>query len=346
MTAAGVKVDLPYVQAYRDRHGRERYYFRRKGFPRVALPDPQSDEFRAAYDTANVKEPRVKPSAIYGEKTFGALCVEFLNSSEFDGLAPSTQREVRYRVDRLMRKHADKRVETLARKHILRWRDEMKKTPGEANTQLRVIKWLMRFAVDREYRKDNPTIGIKLLKAGSFRAWDAPEMEAFEERWPLGTLERTGYALALYTGQRRADLVKLKWKHIAGKAVRLTQQKTGTALEIPLHPKLQEALAAVNPRHETAILTGEKNTALNAIYFGAIMASAIAAAGLPDDCVLHGLRKSAARALIDAGCTPHQAAAVTGHKTIRMLEEYARGANQKKLAGAAIAKWGRKRRTK
>jgi integrase len=55
--------------------------------------------------------------------------------------------------------------------------------------------------------------------------------------------------------------------------------------------------------------------------------------------VLHGLRKSAASALIDAGCTPHQAAAITGHQTMRMLEEYAKRRDQVKLGKAAMLKW-------
>jgi hypothetical protein len=43
-----------------------------------------------------------------------------------------------------------------------------------------------------------------------------------------------------------------------------------------------------------AILTGTKSAVLNPFYFGYLMAEAISGAGLPDDCVLQGLRKSAA----------------------------------------------------
>lgn len=40
-----------FVQSYFDRHGKPRYYFRRKG-PRIPLPDPASPDFKAAYDRA------------------------------------------------------------------------------------------------------------------------------------------------------------------------------------------------------------------------------------------------------------------------------------------------------
>lgn len=44
---------LPYVNAYADRHGKMRHYFRRKGFPRRALPGQLgSREWREAYDAA------------------------------------------------------------------------------------------------------------------------------------------------------------------------------------------------------------------------------------------------------------------------------------------------------
>jgi hypothetical protein len=41
---------LDYVQVFVDRHGRVRHYFRRHGYPRVALPgQPGSSEFMEAY---------------------------------------------------------------------------------------------------------------------------------------------------------------------------------------------------------------------------------------------------------------------------------------------------------
>ena len=46
MSSAMVKVNKPYVQAFRDRHDRERLYFRRAGQKPVALRGPLgSDEF-------------------------------------------------------------------------------------------------------------------------------------------------------------------------------------------------------------------------------------------------------------------------------------------------------------
>jgi len=59
---------------------------------------------------------------------------------------------------------------------------------------------------------------------------------------------------------------------------------------------------------------------------------------LPEDCVLHGLRKTAARTLAEAGCSVHEIMSITGHKSITEVERYTREASQKKLATAAILK--------
>ena len=52
-------------------------------------------------------------------------------------------------------------------------------------------------------------------------------------------------------------------------------------------------------------------------------------AGLPKDCVFHGLRATGCTILADAGCSDHQIAAWSGHKTLKQVESYTRAASQK-----------------
>lgn len=52
--------------------------------------------------------------------------------------------------------------------------------------------------------------------------------------------------------------------------------------------------------------------------------------------VFHGLRHTAATWLAEGGATPHQIAAITGHRTLAMITRYTRGADQRKHAGEAI----------
>ncbi len=60
----------------------------------------------------------------------------------------------------------------------------------------------------------------------------------------------------------------------------------------------------------------------------------------------HGLRYTAATKLAEAGCSLKEIAAITGHRSLAMLEKYSRGADQKKLAGAAMLRLENASRTK
>jgi hypothetical protein len=67
-------------------------------------------------------------------------------------------------------------------------------------------------------------------------------------------------------------------------------------------------------------------------------ANAIDEAGLPDDIVMHGLWKTAARMLANGLRSTHEIASITGHKSHKEIERYTREANQRMRASAAILK--------
>lgn len=64
----------------------------------------------------------------------------------------------------------------------------------------------------------NPMARIELDRPQiqGFRVADAEDIAAFQERWPIGKLERLVFDLALYTGAARGDLAKLGRKNIKG----------------------------------------------------------------------------------------------------------------------------------
>jgi integrase len=108
---------------------------------------------------------------------------------------------------------------------------------------------------------------------------------------------------------------------------------TGEELWIPEHRELiaelgRGVIGLVN------LLTTTHGKGFDSVYFGAWFADAIDEAKLPEDCVLHGLRKTAARKLADAGCTPDEIKAVTGHSTSRMVEHYTKTIDRKRRLSA------------
>jgi len=69
--------------------------------------------------------------------------------------------------------------------------------------------------------------------------------------------------------------------------------------------------------------------------FGALSNILDDVAGLPR-CSAHGLRKASSVRMAEAGMTPHQIQAVTGHKTLSEVTKYTEDANRKKLADVGV----------
>src|SRR6516162_3107368 len=102
-----------FVHGFIDRHGRPRFYFRRPGFRRVALPGlPWSPEFMSAYEEALAGQPAPVGAARTIPGSMRALAVNYYNGAAFRALGARTQYERRSIIDRFCREHGDKRVAT------------------------------------------------------------------------------------------------------------------------------------------------------------------------------------------------------------------------------------------
>jgi integrase len=132
----------------------------------------------------------------------------------------------------------------------------------------------------------------------------------------------------------------MTWADYDGETIRVTQQKTGAKLEIPVHPDLKAILDATPQKH-VAILTTEYGRAFTVAGYGAWINGAIRSAALPLECKAHGLRKAAARRLAEAGCSASEIGAITGHRTLAEIERYTRAADQKRLSKSAMEKQAR-----
>lgn len=334
--------ELPYLKAERDRQGRIGYWYFRRNGRRWRLPgERHSEEWLAEYARRKAQtDAEAKPAcelAAYPPKSIGALALDYYASPEFRARKPSTQRMYRRCIDAVVKDAGHVQAAMIERRHVKAMRDERADTPGMANMVVNVVRLLMTYAVDNGYRKDNPALRIKPFKLGEHRAWEAGELEAFERHWPPGSMQRRAYALARYTGQRCGDLAAMTRAHRQDGAIRVKQQKTGTELWVREHRELTAELARGEQGH-MSLLVKVDGGGFDADSLRHWMAAAIDAAGLPGDCVLHGLRKVAARDLAEAGCSAHEIMSVTGHASLKEVERYTRAASRKRLAGAAILK--------
>jgi integrase len=209
--------------------------------------------------------------------------------------------------------------------------------PGAALGILKLLRILIRHAIDIGWLAHDPSLGIKRPKTQEIRSWTNAEIEAFKGRWTIGSKQRLAFELLLCTGQRRSDVHRMTWADVVAGMIRVVQQKTGRKLAIPIHRELAAVLAKADRDHMT-IITTQHGKHFTVDGFSQWMRDAITRAGLPLDCQPHGLRKAAGRRLAEAGCTAHEIMAVLGHKTLTEAERCTRDADQARLATAAFAK--------
>ena len=337
---------LRYIHRFRDRHGRVRHYFRRSGHPLVPLPGlPGSPEFMAAYQAALAGAPLPIGAAREAPGSMSALIASWYRSAEFRQLSPTSQNTYRRIVERFRAEHGDKPVARLEPRHVRALIAAKADTPAQANRLLSILRLLMRHAVEHDWRPDDPTRDVRRVRyrKREYPTWTEEDIAAFEARWPIGTRARLALALLLYTGQRRSDVIRMGPQHLRNGRIEVRQLKTDARLAIPVHPALAEVLAASRSGHMAFLVTalGKPFASGNAFYNW--FADCARAAGIAKGLSPHGLRKAAARRLAEAGCTPHEIAAVTGHQTLKEVERYTKAADQARLATAAIARIGRTR---
>jgi integrase len=336
----GPRLRLPrYVHGFVDRHGKPRFYFRRAGFgSRPLRGSLYSSQFMDDYEAAlagqslPIGADRARPG------TMAALALSYFASPQFRGMRSSSQKIYRGIIERFCREHGDKRAVLLGREHIVRLMAGYADRPNIANALRRVLRAMMRHAMDINLRRDDPTRDVRAIrvKSAGHHSWTDAEIAQFEQHHPVGSRARLALALLVYTGQRRGDVIRMGPQHDRDGALQVKQEKTGAELIIPIHPELAAVIAATPSGHLT-FLTTRFGRPFEGSGFSHWFRDACDQAGLPH-CSPHGLRKAAARRLAEAGCTAHEIGAITGHASLAELVRYTRAADQRRLAEAAMAK--------
>src|ERR1044072_5906165 len=332
----------PFVELWRDRHGKVRVYFRKDRGPRIPLPDAiGTGAFNIAYQKAlagefvNVRDrvERASPG------TIAALTASYLRSANYINLRETTKTGYATRIEVLRVKHGHRTVAGLSRERINTGiLQPYADRPGAALSILKMLRILIRHAIDIGWLKYDPSLGIKRPKIQRIRSWTEDEIDQFRRTWPLGTKQRLAFELFLNFGQRRSDVVRMAWSHFTeANKIAVVQQKTGRRLLIPIHQDLARVLAAAKREH-VAILTTAYGKPFTVDGFSTWRRDAISEAGLPLACQPHGLRKATGRRLAEAGATAKMIMSVLGHTTLAEAERYTEEADQIGLAEDAVVR--------
>jgi integrase len=149
--------------------------------------------------------------------------------------------------------------------------------------------------------------------------------------------------LAVNTGQRQGDLLRLPWSAYDGIDIKVRQRKTGAYVPVPVSDALKEALDAA-PRKSPIMLVNSDHKPWSESGFQGAWGKATMRAGIRG-LTFHDLRGTAVVTLARAGCNEVEIYSITGHKpgdvqAILTTHYLPRDAE---VAGNAIAKLNRYR---
>ena len=240
------------------------------------------------------------------------------DSPKFTDLAPRTRRDYTGHVGLIEAKFGDFPLagfsDTRTRGEFLGWRDTFaKKSRRQADSVFSTFAAILGWAFDRGVVTANPSERSgKLYRSGRAESvWAADDEAAFLKVAPDRL--RLAFLLAIWTGQRQGDLLRLTWSAYDGTHIRLRQSKTGRRVVIPVAGPLKAVLdAAAARRKAVTILATITDTCWTSDGFSASWRKAVAKAKVAG-LTFHDLRGTAITRLAVAGCSEAEIATITGH---------------------------------
>lgn len=346
------KRKLPkYVSAFVDRHGKERFIFRRTGWkPTYAKHHPGTEEFnqeRNDWLAGGAVQPGERRAAL---GTIDDLASRFYKTNAFLNAGSAKQASNRGIIERFRAEFGDDLVSNFTFAHIeavLQARSVKRKEgkrmvggPMAARSLHKQLKRMFRLAVKLKWIETNPADlaeTVKAPKTGGFHTWTEEEIVQYRRRHPLGTKGRLAQEIILWTWQRRGDASRFGPPHVKGARMKYTQGKSGKTLWLPMAPELLAAIAAMPSVGITTYLVTEFGKPFTPAGFGNWFRDRCDEAGLPQ-CSAHGLRKAGARRAADNGATNQMLKAVGGWSGDTEVAIYTADADQERLANATLSR--------
>lgn len=287
------------------------YFYAWKGGPR--LPGKPGDpEFIAAYNAA-VAQKTATPSGL-----LQSVLNAYQASPNFNDLAPRTKKDYCQRLRVIEADFGDFPIAALSdrrtRAEFLAWRDKLAvKSRRQADYALAVLALILAWAFDRGLVPANPCErpGKVYRSQRAESIWTDADESAFLKVAPARL--RLPFFLAIWTGQRQGDLLRLTWNAYDGSHIRLKQSKGGRRVVIPVASPLKAALdAAAKAKKAVTILTTTKGTPWTSDGFRTEWRKAATKAKI-SGLTFHDLHGTAVTRLAVAGCSEAEIATITGH---------------------------------
>ncbi|MBX9758731.1 MAG: tyrosine-type recombinase/integrase [Beijerinckiaceae bacterium] len=211
--------------------------------------------------------------------------------------------------------------------------EKLASTPGKANNVLGVLRALSKWGVSHDHDIDGLlTTDIETYEQkNGHKPWTEKQIRYVHDH-ATGVFRRH-LLLALYTGQRGSDVVRLGWNDIDEGGFSLRQKKTGVVPWCPIVHELATEIATWErvPGPFVRQKSGKPYTRkLFSTHYDKWRANVPELEGAS----LHGLRATAVVRLRREGCTTLQIQDIVG-MSLPMIERYCRFAD-KKANGKAV----------
>jgi integrase len=319
------------------------YWYAWKGGPPLC-GEPGTPEFIASYNEAAASK-KAPPTGV-----LLALLFRFQDSAEFQfRISPRTRRDYIKQIKRIERTFGDFPIKALddprATSIFLEWRDQLAQASlRQADYAYSTLSRILSWALKRRLIATNPCANGGKLYQGTRvdKVWSDEDVARFLRTAP--SYLQLAMLLAINTGQRQGDLLRLPWSAYDGKTIKLRQRKTGAYVPIPVADTLKTALD-IAPRRCPIVLTNSEGKPWSESGFQSAWGKATTRAGIRG-LTFHDLRGTSVVTLARAGCNEVEIYSITGHKPgdVQAILTAHYLPRDEKVASNAIAKLNRYRR--
>ena len=307
---------------------------------------PGTPEFIASYNEAIAKK-KAPPNGV-----LLTLLFRFQESAEFQfGISPRTRFDYIKQIKRIERVFGDFPIKALndprSRAVFLEWRDQLAQTSlRQADYAYGTLARILSWAQDRGLIAKNPCAKSGKLYHGTriHKIWDDEDVARFLRTAP--PYLRLAMLLAINTGQRQGDLLRLPWSAYDGMRIKLRQNKTGAYVLIPVTDELRAVLDAA-ARKSPIMLTNSEGKPWSGSGFQGAWGKATMRAGIRG-LTFHDLRGTGVVTLARAECNEVEIYSITGHKPgdVRAILTAHYLPRDAEVAGNAIAKLNQYKKTR
>lgn len=335
-----------YVKLYESKGSTYAYYrrvglqFRIEGDPGTAAWFANYERIHSDFEKGQAKEGP-QPGSV------DAAIMSYKESDRFRALKPATKETYGYTFKRLSAILGPLPLASITRRAAVVLRDKIAQDkPRSAIEAIKVLSLIFQCAMDNGEVDKNPIEGIKKpvgYKAKQHAAWTDEQINQFLEG--AKPVWRRAVTVALFTGLRRGDLIRLSRGHIKDGWLTIDIAKTDGQTSIPIHSALAEELDREMPAASLLLIPTLRGRQMRGDSLTHGVQKEWKRLGVANGPPLHGLRRSAIIRLLEAGCSVEEVQSITD-QTEQMVKYYAAQQHRKALAKGAILKLEKREKNK